>query len=149
MFNMCAEVSSTKPYVVFLKSQSSISLINVNIYFSWSTTKCTSPVKGIFQRNVESLTKQCPKCGVGSCQQHSRDVMAVYSPPTRLTSRLVSLTAMWDEPHAGHMLRGVDVLSSSLFGCLLVGAEAAASSPKRHIKHSYREEEDGKETKHE
>ncbi len=56
-----------------------------------------------------------------------------------LTSRLVSLTLQRSReavtPHVGHML-GVSVLSSSLFGCLLVGAEAAAICPQGHIKHS-------------
>lgn len=57
-----------------------------------------------------------------------------------LTSRLVSLTLQrarvvvtWAWPHVDHML-GVSVLSSSLFGCLLVGARAIC--PQGHIKHS-------------
>lgn len=98
---------------------------------------------------VESLTKQSPECVWDSCQQHSRDVMTEES-----SAEVLLQHPDWDSPK---VCRDSDVRwatcwphaqggwcfkwRSSLFECLLVGAEALAICLQGLIRHSWRNKE--------
>lgn len=90
----------------------------------WVTDKTMSEV---CRRLLSTAQRGCYDCGEPD------------RVPFNIQAGLFDSSEVQGGSELSHMLAtcsGVSVLSSSLFGCLLVGAEAAAICPQGHIKHS-------------